>query len=124
MSLGLESPILSILDLVESKQIEPKLVKRSELESSRILARLLAIERFEPDPLSLPLPTQASQSTQLGSGLVESSRVESNRIAACQRVGRPGVQRWPDHASGSSAAGLLLLLALLALPQWTHQAWY
>jgi hypothetical protein len=57
----------------------------------------------------LPLPTQASQSTQLGSGLVESSRIESNRIAACQRVGRPGVQRRPDHASGSSAAGLLPL---------------
>jgi hypothetical protein len=30
----------------------------------------------------------------------------------------------PDHASGSSAAGLLLLLALLVLPQWTYQAWY
>ena len=46
MSLSLESLIVSILNLVESKRIEPKLVKRSELESSRILTRLLAIGRL------------------------------------------------------------------------------
>ena len=110
LSLSLESLIVSILNLVESRRIEPKLVKRSELESSRILTRLLAIGRLSRAHCACHYQRKPVYSTRIWSGRVESSRIESNRCVSAGRsarspaLARPCQPEWKLRRRATAAA--------------------